>query len=128
MATQLDSLQIQGRPIKAIINSILHGGVAMVAGAIIDSFFPHNASVPLSTKVLELALQNAAGGLVLSALIEIGFSPEDPMQGAYIVVPFILSQPGYIQRMHDVVGDIKTYVEGIVGPKGGNTTPSQLQK
>ncbi len=120
----MTDLQIQGRPIRAIINSVVHGGVAMLAGALIDSFFPQQPTATLSTKLLELAIQNAAGGLVLSALIEIGFSPEDPMQGAYIVVPFILSQPTYIARMHEVVAEVKSWVEGLVGHNEAKNQPS----
>ncbi len=116
MSSELDKLQIQGRPIKAIMNSILHGGIGMLAGAVIDSFFPSQPTAPVTTKLLELTIQNAVGGLVLSALIELGASPEDPIQGAYIVVPFILAQPGYISRMHDLVGEIKTYVNGMLNP------------
>lgn len=120
MADTLERIQLQGRPIKAIINSVLHGGIAMLAGGLIDSFFPLNRSAPLTTKLLELALQNAAGGLVLAALIDIGFSPDDPMQGAYIVVPFILSQPAYIERVHELVSEIKAYVHSVISKQTTN--------
>ncbi len=105
------------RTILSAANGITHGIGAVTLGSLIDSLFPYSEDEAILPCLMKLCAQNLMGGLAFGAINELLYkegADSDPTGGAYISVPYFLSQPAYQLRVKRLSRELTETVKGLV--------------
>ena len=93
--------------LKGSFFSVAHALMAYLSGSILDSLFDVGADEAPAETILWLTLHNATAGFILGTMSTIGYSgsiESDPTGGAFLSIPFLITQKNYWRRLDKLTG------------------------
>lgn len=116
--------------LKGSFFSVAHAVMAILGGSLTDSLFDTSSDETPVETMLWLTAQTATAGFILGSLTTISYSgysiETDPTGGAFISIPFILTQKNYLSRISKLTDGIYTWI-GTNAPAAPSKGKNSLQ-